>query len=84
MGIAWLKYSAFTIALSLQCRGCAGLLISFQTGCAISGICPVSFALFFHMFKRKINYSVRAISRYMAQNCSRNAGLLPALCSEKN
>ena len=72
MGIAWLKYRALTIALSLQCRGC-------------SGICPVLFArLFFHMFKRKINYSARAISRYMAQNCSRSAGLLPGLCSEKN
>ena len=47
MGIAWLKYSALTIALSLQCRGCAGLLISFQTGCANSGICPVSFARLF-------------------------------------
>ena len=45
-GIAGIIHNVFTIALSLQCRGCAGLSISFQTGCAYSGICPVPFVCF--------------------------------------
>ena len=67
-GERWGKYCASTNALSLQCRGCAGLLTFLNVLCQQRYL-PTSIGSFFHMFKWNGISRVLGITfRYMAQH----------------